>query len=218
MQVEFRPAEGTTLQLDYEIFNHLLRPGTDPAAIRSALGSVPPGLTELLDALRSPDLTVTVDVSTAPTRRRHRFAYAATSGAALITVNDSTLRLVPASRAFAASGLAQAVSLRPFPDSHMGSSEPADDQVLTDLVAQDQARRSSALTQLRADLAWRIRAAGDRQLDLTAAVRRDALLTSVGDGPGLRPTTSTAVFRELTRLTGRPSQSQSLSGATGSPA
>ncbi|MEU0312625.1 hypothetical protein [Nocardioides sp. NPDC006273] len=218
MQVEFRPTGGTALQLDYEIFNHLLRPGTDPAAVRSALGSVPPGLTDLLDALRSPDLTVTVDVATAPTRRRHRFAYDAGSGAALIAVSDSTLRLVPASRAFAASGLAQAVSLRPFPGGHMGPPEPADDQIVTDLVAQDQARRSNALAQLRSDLAWRIRAAGDRQLDLTAVVRRDALLTSAGDGPGLMPTTSTAVFRQLTRLTSRPSESRSLSGATGSPA
>ncbi|NYI80314.1 hypothetical protein [Nocardioides panzhihuensis] len=227
MQVEFRPAGGTALQLDYEIFTHLLRPGTDPPAIRSALGSVPPGLTDLLDALRSPDLTVTVDVSTAPTRRRHRFAYASSSGAALIAVNDSTLRLVPASRAFAASGLAQAVSLRPFPGDRTGPAEPADDQTITDLVAQDQARRSSALAQLRSDLAWRIRAAGDRQLDLTAAVRRDALLVSADGGPGLTPTSSTAVFRRLTRLTtlpglpglpDKPSEPQRLSGATGSPA
>jgi hypothetical protein len=218
MQVEFRPAGGTALQLDYEIFNHLLRPGTDPAATRSALGSVPPGLTDLLDALRGPDLTVTVDVSTAPTRRRHRFAYAATSGAALIAVNDSTLRLVPASRAFAAAGLAQAVSLRPFPGGHLEPPEPADDQTVTDLVAQDQARRSSALAQLRSDLAWRIRAVGDRQLDITAAVRRDALLTTAGNSRVLAPTSSTVVFRHLARLTSRPSESRRLSDATASPA
>lgn len=205
MRVEFRPAGGAALQLDYEVVNHLLRPGTDAPAIRSALGSLPVGLIELLDALRNPDLTVTVDVSTAPTRRRHRFAYAAASGAALIAVSDSTLRLVPASRAFAASGLAQAVSLRPFPGDHLRPAEPADAQIVTDLVAQDQTRRSNALAQLRSDLAWRIRAVGDRQLDITAAVRRDALLVSTGDGAGLTQTSSTAVFRHLTRLTARPS-------------
>lgn len=218
MQVEFRPTGGPALQLDYELFTHLLRPGIDPPAIRSALGSVPPGLGDLLDALRNPDLTVTVDVATAPTRRRHKFAYDAGSGAALIAVSDSTLRLVTASRAFAASGLAQAVSLRPFPGGHMGPPEPADHQIVTDLVAQDQARRSSALAQVRADLAWRIRATGDRQLDITAAVRRDALLTSLGDGLVLTPTSSTVVFRHLTRLTGEPSEPRSLSGATRSPA
>lgn len=218
MLVEFHPTEGAGLQLDYEVFTHLLRPGTDPPAIRSALGSVPPGLIGLLDALRNPDLTVTVDVATARSRRRHRFAYDAASGAALIAVSDSTLRLVPASRAFAASGLAQAVSLRPFPGGQMGPPEPGDDQIVTDLVAQDQARRSSALAQLRADLAWRIRASGDRQLDITAAVRRDALLASLGDGLVLTPTSSTVVFRQLTRLTGRPSEPRSLSDATRSPA
>ncbi|MBC7278528.1 hypothetical protein [Nocardioides sp.] len=133
-------------------------------------------------------------------------------------MNDSTLRLVPASRAFAASGLAQAVSLRPFPGGHMESAEPADDQTVTDIVAQDQARRSSALAHLRSDLAWRIRAAGDRQLDLTAAVRRDALLTTADGAPGLTPTSSTEVFRRLTRLTGEPSKPQRLSDATSSPA
>lgn len=218
MLVEFRPADGAALRLDYEVFTHLLRPGTDPAAMRSVIGSVPAGFVDLVDALRHPDLTVTVDIATAPTRRRHRFAYGASAGAALIAVNDNTLRLVPASRAFAASALAQAVSLRPFPDGGVGPSVPVDDHVLTDLIAQDLARRSGALDRLRSELAWRIRAVGDRQLDLTAAVRRDVLLTSAGDGPGLTPTTSTVVFRQLTRLTGTPSAPRSLSDATRSPA
>jgi hypothetical protein len=218
MEVEFRPTGGAALQLDYELFTHLLRPGTEPPAIRSALGSVPDGLIDLLDAFRDPELTVTVDVATAPTRRRHRFAYGAGAGAALIAVSDGALRLVPASRAFAAAGLAQAVSLRPFPSGHMGPPEPSDEQTVTDLVAQDQARRSSALARLRSDLAWRIRATGDRQLDITAVVRRDSLLTTAGDGPGLTPTSSTVVFRQLTRLTGTGNEPRSLSGAARPPA
>ena len=218
MQVEFRPVDGATpLRLDYEVFNHLLRRDADPAAIRPVVGTVPAGFADLVDALRDADLTVLVDIATAPTRRRHRFAYGAASGAALIAVSDNMLRLVPASRAFAASGLAQAVSLRPFPAGVRGPSVTVDGQTLTDVIAQDRTRRSDALERLRSELAWRIRAAGDHELDFTAVVRRDVLLTSGGGGAALAPTSSSAVFRQLTRLTSRPGVAQSLSDAARSP-
>lgn len=219
MQVEFCPSDDAApLRLDYEVFNHLLRQDAGPAAIRSVIGAVPAGFADLVGAVRDADLTVLVDIATAPTRRRHRFAYGAVSGAALIAVSDNMLRLVPASRAFAAAGLAQAVNLRPFPGAAMGPTVPVDGQTLTAVIAQDRTRRSGALDLLRSELAWRIRAAGDRELDITAVVRRDVLLTSAGGVAILTPTSSSAVFRQLTRLTSGPSETQELGGAARSPA